>query len=177
MDNTLELPGIKNLKESLSYDDKSGVFKWIKKMRGIRLNAVAGSKRLNSKSGKIYSVIGFNGKHYYAHRLAWLYMNGTAPDSQIDHIDGNGTNNSISNLRLATASENQRNMRLQSRNASGFTGVHFFNQTKKWRAVISINGKNVHLGLYKNKEDAIKTRVEANKEYGFHENHGQKRSL
>lgn len=96
-----------------------------------------------------------------------------AKDGQIvDHINHDALDNRRSNLRLVTQKENLRNRRIPKHNKSGFIGVAFSEAHKKWRARIKINNKEIHLGLFSKKEDAIRARVEANKKYDFHINHG-----
>lgn len=72
----------------------------------------------------------------------------------VDHIDCNGLNNRRSNLRLATASQNQHNKRRQINNKSGFKGVSFDAKNKKWQTHICYNGTRINLGRHHTKEDA-----------------------
>lgn len=88
-------------------------------------------------------------------------------------IDGNPTNNRISNLRDATCLENKRNMRVPNHNTSGCTGIAFRKDKNSWRAQISVNNKFVHIGTFHSFEAAKKARKLAEKKYGFHENHGR----
>ena len=164
------------LKAILLYSKKTGDFTW-KERRGSRAakGSVAGSEHRHR--GKKYWRIRLNKKIYYAHRLAWLYVNGEFPELEIDHIDGNGLNNSWSNLREVTRTENNRNKRLCNNNTSGVTGVHWFKASKKWQAQIRYEGKSVHLGYFKYKEEAIKVRRQAEIDYGYHDNHGTDRPL
>jgi len=74
----------------------------------------------------------------------------------VDHIDGDKTNNSLTNLRWCTRQENQRNLPINKTNTSGVKGVTFAN--KKWRAQIRIDGKKIHLGLYETIEEASRAR-------------------
>ena len=103
------------------------------------------------------------------HRLvAIAFIPNPENKRNVDHIDNNRTNNNIENLRWATNSENNFNSSLSSSNTSGFKGVSYDKKSGKWRAMISVNGKQTHLGLFANKEDAIKTRYEsAVKLFGF----------
>ena len=111
-------------------------------------------------------------KQYYIHRLIWLYHYGYLP-KEIDHINGIRTDNRIENLREVTTQENARNQKRSSINTSGIIGVSYFNPNKCWIAYITINYKHIHLGYFKNKEDAILARKEAEVEYKFHQNHGR----
>lgn len=74
----------------------------------------------------------------------------------VDHIDHNPLNNSRSNLRIATRSQNQQNRRLNINSTSGYKGVSWHKTKKKWTAVINIEGKNTTLGAYKTSIEAAK---------------------
>ncbi len=97
--------------------------------------------------------------------------------TQIDHINGNSLDNSISNLRNVTHTENQRNIKIQRNNTSGICGVRLYayNRTKKWVSSIRRNGKTVTLGYFLDLNDAIIARKMAEYEIGFHVNHGSYR--
>lgn len=82
-----------------------------------------------------------------------------------DHADRNPFNNRKYNLRKATALENARNQSIPKNNASGFIGVLFKKNAKKWVARIRLNNKEIHLGYFAEKEDAIKARLEAETKY------------
>ena len=115
---------------------------------------------------------------YLGHRLAWMYTYGKFPDSgmEIDHIDGDGTNNSLRNLREVTSSENKQNMSLGSDNTSGVVGVNWHKGGKKWMASITFQKTSLYLGLYEDFDDAVAVRKQAEKTLGFHENHGRARA-
>lgn len=88
---------------------------------------------------------------YMHRRLMGLVLN----DGKIvDHIDGDSANNQLINLRLASHSQNMRNMRVRKNNTSGFKGVSYFKECGKWIAGIRINGKRRHLGLFETAEEA-----------------------
>lgn len=134
----------------LSYNAETGVFTWIKRRCGVRAFSTAGA--VDPKTG--YIRIKINGALYQAHRLAWLYVHGKNPTDQIDHIDRDRRNNRISNLREATQSENLRNKSIYRSNSSGFRGVHWHKQHRKFAAVISISGRRKHLGLFNTAAEA-----------------------
>jgi hypothetical protein len=73
---------------------------------------------------------------------------------QVDHKDGDGLNNRRSNLRVATNQQNASNARLSRLNTSGFKGVSWHKQRRKWYARIRKDGRSVHLGMHHTPEDA-----------------------
>lgn len=158
----------------LDYDKESGIFTWKLSTARRRSGEEAGGI-FTCKKGKQYVVIGIKNKIYYAHRLAFLWVNGEFPPSHVDHIDSNGLNNRWNNLRLASRAENSKNVKIKKNNTSGVCGVYFNKQIKKWIAQIGIEGKVRSLGSFVNKEDAITVRQEEQKRLGFHINHGTKR--
>jgi hypothetical protein len=85
--------------------------------------------------------------------------------SNYDHINRNEFDNRKENLRPATPSQNAQNKTKSKRNTSGFIGVSFNEQLQKWKVHISINKHVTHLGYFANKEDAIKTRLQAEATY------------
>jgi len=160
------------LKNYLDYNKDTGIFKWkIHKSGKNRIGLEAGSK--NSFG---YMQIKINYKLYKSHRLAWLFVYGKFPDDKIDHINGIKDDNRIVNLRSVTQSQNCKNMNHMSTNTSGTLGVTFHKLSRKWCSYITCNGKNIHIGLFMNKKDAVYVRKEAEKKYGFHENHGKMRA-
>ena len=162
------LPPLEELKECLDYNPDTGVFIWKKKTNAfssIKIGQEAGWEKVKTET-LVYREIGFKQTQYKAHRLAYYMYYGIDPRNiDIDHEDGNGLNNKINNLRLATRSENGRNRGLNKNNTSGVTGVYWNKARNKWMALIKVNGEQKYLGLYINKEDAIQARKEAEKKY------------
>jgi hypothetical protein len=141
------------LKEIITYDHETGIFRWINMRRGW---ADLSGKKAGYKEVKGYIVIQINEFQYKAHRLAWLYFYGAWPSNQIDHINGDKTNNQICNLREATTIENCRNTGAKSTNTSGFKGVFYIKQRAKrpWQASVCIKGKMIYLGSFSTAEEA-----------------------
>lgn len=170
------------LHELLDYHPNSGRFVW--KLRGLKwfkderscniwnsryAGKVAGSKSCRNHTN--YIQIGILGRNYLAHRLCWLYSYGELPDT-IDHINGDGSDNRIENLRNVTQKENNRNTSIGVNNTSGYVGVCMDNRSGKWMAYIKVDGKFKNLGYFESKYDAHLARKEADDLYGFHELHG-----
>ena len=145
------------LKEMLEYDPETGLFVWKVSTRGARKGRVAGG--ITNK----YLAIRIDGKLYYSHRLAWLYVYGVWPTNDIDHKDHDKKNNVIANLRDATRSENLQNMvdAKISNISTGLLGSCFSKSHGKYIASISVGRKRKHIGVFQTAELAHKAYVEA----------------
>lgn len=151
------------LKEILYYDPETGGFWWRERPtssfeteRKIRnwwnarfAGAVAGSLHQDG-----YYRLKINGRSFLSHRVAWLYVYGSMPknDLMIDHINGDPSDNRISNLRPASAAENAANQVRRINNTSGYKGV--VRLRGKWVAQITANGQGRHIGVFATKEEA-----------------------
>jgi hypothetical protein len=138
------------LKELLHYCPDTGVFTWRVTRGGhVQAGRVAGTL----KQG--YGQIMVDKKHYYAHRLAWLYTHGVWP-SMLDHINRDKLDNRIVNLREVTWSQNGQNQTSDPKNTSGYRGVIWEKNRNKWRARIQVNRKLIHIGYFDTVEDAAR---------------------
>lgn len=154
----------------IDYNPETGVFTWTKP-RG-RFSALVGS-RAGALREDGYRQIKINGKYIKEHRLAWYLTFGEWPPCEIDHIDGNRSNNAIANLRPATKADNAHNRRLNKNSSTGVKGVSLHKQTGKYQATIMIGRSSVYLGLYETLGEAEEV-VKAERERlhrEFH-NHG-----
>lgn len=145
---------------------------WVKTKEGKR----AGTVTMRTKGNTSYRRLVLNQKFYLEHRIAFALFHGRMPEYNIDHIDGDGTNNKIENLREVEQAINQRNMRKFSTNSSGHTGVSQY--ANGWCAYgHEIRGGKsfkVHLGYFMNKEDAITARnVWKESQEQYTERHGE----
>jgi hypothetical protein len=125
-----------------------------------------------SKQGRTTRVLAIDGHNYSAHRVIWLYVHGAWPKQEIDHINGNPSDNRIENLRDVSRQINQRNLRKIQTNTSGITGVSWRASKGKWRAYITVQKRCIHLGYFDNMLDAAKARKDALAAYGFSSSHG-----
>jgi hypothetical protein len=83
----------------------------------------------------------------------------------VDHISGNTLDNRQENLRICTITENNRNCRMNKKNTSGYKGVHWDKERRKWKAVIKVNRKTILLGRFDDPEKAYEAYVAASKKY------------
>lgn len=139
------------LRALLHYDYEAGVFtRRVRTGPTAPAGAVAGV--INKRHG--YVQIWVDGSRYYGHRLAFLYMTGAWPTDGVDHRDGVCSNNRWSNLRPATQAQNRTNQhRVRSDSRSGFLGVKCM-PNGKHRAIITVAGKQHHLGMFVTAADA-----------------------
>lgn len=134
------------LKSLLDYDPETGVFTWLRNMRGpVRAGDKAGRPKPNG-----YLSIKVQQVDYYAHRLAFLYVTGEWPVAEVDHVNRDRADNRWANLRPATVSQNRANTSRQSRNVAGLKGVSLHKKTGLWRARI----RSKTIGYYKTPDEA-----------------------
>ena len=144
---------------------------------GVITHKRLGRITFKSISGRGYCTGNAFGTSKYAHRVAWLLATGSWPEDDIDHINGDITDNRLANLRVVTHAENMKNQKLFSNNMSGVSGVYWNNQMKKWHARIGAGTRTktrIHLGHFDNLEAALAARQSAEIERGFHSNHGRR---
>jgi len=132
----------------------------------------AGAEALNADHGDGYKHGSLMGKKCLAHRVVWFLHHGSWPDDQVDHINGDRSDNRIENLRAVSNLVNGRNRRKSVRNSSGITGVYWCPEQSKWRASICVDGKLKHLGRFDTIEAAASARKRAEMVNSFHPNHG-----
>jgi hypothetical protein len=147
------------LQEVLHYEPETGEFVWLERLEeGARSDLVG--EQAGCLHWKGYLNIMIDGKEYRAHRLAWLYMYGSFPKNQLDHINRDRVDNRIANLRLASNSQNGANSNAKP-SFSGLKGAHWHSRDKKWFSAIYYNGKKHHLGRFATAEEAHAAYCEA----------------
>jgi|SRR6476469_9442373 hypothetical protein len=133
------------LREVLSYDPATGLFRWRASRDGVKAGSFAGRTR-----GR-YNQICVHRKFYQASHLAWLYMTDKWPKREINYIDGNRFDTRWGNLREITPS--QRRAIAPTRNKLGVKGV-WITKNGKYVARISVNAKKKYLGSFETLEEA-----------------------
>lgn len=145
-------PDFDTIRSRLSYDPETGHF---------TMRVSAGRRKAGSRAGYAdklgYWKVAINGRWMYAHRLAWALMNGDKwPEGEIDHINGNPSDNRIENLRVVTRSQNVVNAKFNSANSSGYRGVCVVRRHGKirYQADIRRKGRKAYLGTFDTAEEA-----------------------
>jgi len=154
--------------ELLKYNSETGDLIWIGRTSNrIKIGDIAGAVRPDCRGYTSYIDVGIDGVRYPAHRIIWLLKTGVMPIHDIDHIDGNGLNNCWDNLRQGTRSQNLINTKMFSHNTSGYKGVSYRSDTKKWAAYIMVNKRKINLGCYDCPKEASDARnAYAKSEFG-----------
>ncbi len=148
---------IDELKSVFHYDKTTGVLR--RNDIKSRPNCIAAYKE---KAGKSRLVVSYKKRLILAHRLAWAISMGAWPDGDIDHINGNDSDNRLANLRDVSKSVNQQNKRRpRVDNKSGFMGVSWHPRAKKWRAQITVESKQIYLGVFESPEAAHRVYMSA----------------
>jgi hypothetical protein len=125
-----------------------------------KIGSIAGSMQ---ESG--YVLLEINGNRYRAHRVAWLYMYGKFPDGLLDHINRDKADNAINNLREASVQQNSQNRAVRLNSSTGYTGVSIDKRSNRYRAYITVDGRQKALGYYSTAEEAALAYNTAAKEH------------
>ena len=177
------LPTQERLHELLQYDPDTGVFTWrerpLEAFTSERIWKAWNTRHAGNVAGgegrwcRGYVGLRIDNVSYLAHRLAYKYVHGADPQDGIDHINGDGGDNRITNLRPASQSVNNKNITLRKDNRSGVMGVHWHRAGNKWQASINSHGVTQYLGLFNDLDEAVAVRKAAEAEHGYHANHGR----
>jgi hypothetical protein len=138
------------VKALFNYDPETGIF--TRKVNHFRAKAGTVAGRVSTRG---YIHVTMKGTFFYGHRLAWLVVYGNLPEHQIDHINGDRTDNRIRNLRAATNGENQANAALQKNSTSKHKGVSWVGKINRWCGYVYKHKKKVFNRYFVTKEEAI----------------------
>jgi hypothetical protein len=170
------LPAASVLADLLAYDPDTGALVWkertpVSAKQPSQWNAKYAGKTFNKGADGYHRVAIFEIR-YPAHRIIWKMVYGADPEI-IDHVNGDRSDNRLSNLRSVSFADNCRNRKIPNSNSSGTIGVYFNKHRQKWQASIRADGKLMHLGVFENISEAISARQQASIKYGYHANHGR----
>lgn len=133
------------VRELFNYDPETGIIECKISRRKARAGSIAGKLTWHG-----YLRTEVEGKKYYNHLLAWLFVHGEWPPDEIDHIDRDKTNNRISNLRLATHAQNKRNSPGRRKTLKGA----YRRSNGSWRSQLRYDGALLELGTFKTEQEA-----------------------
>lgn len=141
------------IKDSLEYNPETGLLHWTKQVaKCVQKGSLAG----NPSAG--YMSLMIKGRALLSHRVAWFLTYDSWP-GYIDHINGNKTDNRLSNLRECSKEENGWNRGKNKNGKCGFKGVYFHKsnrRAKPWSAKAKRKGIDIHIGYYATEEGAAK---------------------
>jgi hypothetical protein len=170
------------LRKLLTYDYETGLLYWLPRPVSMfsckcvqhRWNlSFANKPAFTAKANNGYLKGSVLNRQMLAHRVIWALVHGEWPKDQIDHIDGDRSNNRIENLRDVPEFINRRNTARKQFTTAPYNGVTKDKRTGKWVARIHYDGLTRHVGVFEDLEEAISARKKAESENGFHENHGR----
>jgi hypothetical protein len=156
----------------MTYEQANALFSYDPITGSILWKVSPGGKgRSGSEAGTFdlegYRVIRYKGKGYKAHRIAWLLQHKEFPNKVIDHINGDKSDNRISNLREADFVLNASNVKRPNKStSSGYRWVSWFSQYQKWKAMFQYNKKIHFVGHFDCPKEAYEAALTARKEVG-----------
>ncbi len=171
---------IGQIRKLIIYDPLTGMLTWLprpvemfpsERYAKIWNTKNAGKPALNCVRDHGYLGGNIFGKFHYAHRVAWAIETGEWPE-QIDHDNGDRTDNRWVNMIEGNQSGNMKNSAQRSDNLSGVTGVSWDKRRKMWYARVKEHGRNRNLGYYHCIAHASMVRHQIAREMGFSERHG-----
>lgn len=166
----------KELIRWVRYDKHTGKMYRIRRIHPRTKKEYEIDKEVVSANNRGYRWLNILGEIYLVHRLVFLYMTGSHPKGEVDHINGDRQDNRWCNLRDSNSASNSRNQGVRKDSTSGIRGVTYSKLSGKWVARISNRGVRYSLGYFTDKKDACDARRKAEKEFGYHQNHGKRKS-
>ena len=159
-------PAAMSFSNIFRYDPETGLLHWAQARHGR--GCVAGQESGSITNGGRYRSVVVDGRRYYSHRIVWELRHGPLPAGLcIDHINGDGLNNRISNLRLVSRSLNQRNAKLPKNNRLGIHGIY------PRKDGFEVRCGATYVGWFKDFFIACCARKSAESATHFHPNHGR----
>jgi len=153
---------VQNIRECFVADFETGQVTWAERprhhftsdgfwLRSLRDKAGAKVPVFRESAGHLSVGVAIRGRNfkYLVHRIVWALAYGEYPDLDIDHIDNNPANNALSNLRLATRSQNCRNA---VKRTVGLKGAHMIG--RNWLSATWVDGKHEWNGPFKTEREA-----------------------
>ena len=153
------------VRKLFDYDPETGEVRWKVERYRKHPGDIAGC--VYTVDGKRYKrvSVSVNYRRYLLHRIIWLWVTGCWPIDELDHIDGDATNNRWANLREANRHQNGKNISAKVNSLIGINGVSFDKKRGNYRARIMVDRKDIYLGNFASIEEATRVRQVASKKY------------
>jgi hypothetical protein len=151
---------LERCRELLSYEPETGLLRWRVSYGNKRIKGNVAGRKVPPG----YISLSLDGLSYFAHRLGWLLTHGKWPPAELDHINGDKSDNRLDNLREADRVLNMQNLKRPHRGQqSGLLGVYAIN-TGGFISVITVNKQRVYLGYYQDAQVAHEAYLKAKRE-------------
>lgn len=153
-------PSAASLRLLFDYNSETGILTWksrpsVNKRADKRRPTKARTAGCLSTDG--YVRVGIKtekSRLFSAHRIIWIMVFGEDPEHEIDHVNRIKHDNRLSNLRLATRSNNAQNTSVNKNNTSGVRGVSWHKGQQEWRVKIRLHGKRYDLSSFDSLDEA-----------------------
>lgn len=151
--------------EIFDFNPERGELVWrYRSDRAANWNARYPGTVAGAKDAKGYIHIAIDRRFYAAHRLIWMFAFGAEPDGEVDHRNGNRSDNRVANLRVVTRSQNRQN---SAARGPWPKGVYLYRRDGSFRAQIKQGGVNTYLGIFSTPEAAHQAyAAEATRRFG-----------
>jgi hypothetical protein len=120
----------------------------------VAVSSAKAGALVGSASANGYLRVSIDGTLYYLHRLTFLYVTGAFPVADVDHVDGDRSNNRWANLRQASRAENLQNLGRSTSAKSGVRNVYFYAPSGKWQAKVTVDGRSRSFGYFQSIPEA-----------------------
>lgn len=144
-----------------NYDALTGDFSW----KTLPRNSKSKKLIVGIKESLGYLRVKILGKKYTLHRVIWLWVYGSWPDEEVDHVNGIRDDNRLDNLRQSNRTMNNQNRHYaHSNNKLGLMGVYWNKQSSLYRASIQVNNHKIHLGSFRDPHQAHEAYLDAKRQ-------------
>ena len=158
--NPITADDVSMLNDCLTLNAERGVLTWKKK---IAKKAVVGAEAGSAHSDG-YRVVQIFKRRMLVHRVIYAMVHGECI-GEIDHINGNPSDNRPCNLRVVTRSQQNMNKKPSRTNKFGVPGVCFYPRFNLYNARVRVNGRRISLGYYKTLDEAYEVYKKAVEQY------------
>lgn len=162
------------LRNALSYDSETGVFRWKEGGRGKGRKKGGRAGSIKTSKGRKHRQVTVNGHTHTAAYMAWLYVTGEPPEGILERLDNDPLNDAFANLKPSSYSSIQKSRHKSKVNSTGLSGVSWRNSEGGHFAVVigcPAKGEGEYLGRTRDFFEACCMRLSAELRYGYNSEH------